>query len=75
MSHALFKLLDRLDLEKVHYTLSRHRPDTVLVTVTLVGERVEVEVFVDGHMELSRFTGDESVAGGAELLDEILSNK
>ena len=72
MSHALFDLLARLDAAKIHYHLARHQADTVLVTLTLVGERVEVAVFSDGHMEVSRFVGDEAVIGGAEVLFELI---
>ena len=72
MSHPLFPLLWRLEAAGIHFSLGRHREDTVLVTLTLVGERVEVEVFEDGHMEISRFTGDEAVVGGAELLDKLI---
>jgi hypothetical protein len=31
----------------------RARPDTVLVSLTMVGPRVEIDVFEDGHMEVS----------------------
>jgi hypothetical protein len=72
MSHSLFSLLSELDAAKIHFTLSRHRTDTVLVAMTLVGERVEVDVFDDGHMEVSRFKGGEDVVGGSELVAELL---
>jgi len=44
----------------------------VLVTMTLVGERVEVDVFADGHMEVSRFPGNEDVVGDAELVQRLI---
>ena len=75
MSHSLFTLLSDLEAAKIHFTLGRHRPDTVLVTITLVGERVEVDVFDDGHMEVSRFIGNESVVGGAELVAALIKEK
>ncbi len=73
-SHPLFELLQRLDAGGHHYTLSRHRPDSILVTVTFVGERTEIDVFDDGHMEVSRFPGSEDVLGGAELIWQLLRN-
>jgi hypothetical protein len=73
MSHPLFKLLDELDAEHIHYALTRHQPDTVMVTVTLVGERVEAAVFSDGHMEVARFPGTEAIEGGAELLHQLIA--
>ena len=73
--HSLFELLRRLDAENHYYTLSRHRPDSILVTVTFVGERAEIDVFDDGHMEVSRFLGTEDIPGGAELVWQLLSHQ
>jgi hypothetical protein len=75
MSHSLFDLLNRLDKAGYHYTLSRDRPDAVEVTITFVGERVEVDVFEDGHMEVSRFLGTEDVLGGQELVYDIIEKR
>lgn len=73
MRHPLFKLLHRLDLAGYSYTLSRHRDETVLVSVTFVAERVEIDVFEDGHMEVSRFPGSEDIVGGEELILQIIN--
>jgi hypothetical protein len=72
-SHPLFTLLRRLDAGAHHYTLSRTVLDAVLVTVTFVGERTEISIFEDGHMEVSRFTGTEDVLGGSELVEQLLT--
>jgi hypothetical protein len=72
MSSALFNTLRTLEKARLHFYLERTRPDTVRVNVTLVGERIEIDVFEDGHLEISRFRGDESVEGGEELLMQIL---
>ena len=69
----LHELLSKLEAAKIHFALARHRPDTVLVTLTLVGERGEVDVFDDGHMEVSRFQGSENVVGGAELVERLIN--
>lgn len=71
-AHPLYGLLRRLEDAKIHFTLARHREDTVLVTLTLVGERVEVDVFEDGHMEVSRFPGNEDVVGDADLVLRLI---
>jgi hypothetical protein len=73
MDHTLFTLLDRLDAAHIHYTFGRHRADSVLVAVTVVGQRIEIDVFRDGHMEISRFIGHEDIEGGAELIDSIVA--
>ena len=75
MSHSLYELLKRLDETKIHYSLSRDRSDTVMVTVTLVGERIEVEVFDDGHMEVDRFLGTEDILGGKEVIYDLIEEE
>ncbi len=72
MSHPLYTLLSQLEEARIHFTLSRYRYDTVLVSLTLVGERVEVDVFEDGHMEVSRFLGNENIVGGEQLVRELI---
>jgi len=72
MSHPLFDLLQQLESAKISFALGRHRPDSVLVTITLVGERVEADVFEDGHMEVSRFLGNEEIAGDQALIIELI---
>jgi hypothetical protein len=74
MSHPLYSLLQQLETARIPFTLGRCRHDTVLVTLTVVGERIEIDVFEDGHMEVSRFRGNEDVVGGADLVSEIISN-
>ncbi|MDW9245571.1 hypothetical protein C7S13_7925 [Burkholderia cepacia] len=32
------------------------------------GERIEIDVFDDGHMEMSRFSGDESVIDDQQMI-------
>lgn len=73
MSHPLFDLLSKLDNAKIAYALSRQRLESVLVSITVVGQRIEIDVFEDGHMEISRFLGNEDVEGGGELVESILA--
>ncbi len=75
MNHTLYDLLKKLDQSKFYYTISRHRKDTVMVTISFVGERTEVEVFNDGHMEVSRFLGTEEVSGGQEFIYDLIEKK
>jgi hypothetical protein len=71
MHHELYRLLTFLDKERLFYRLDRYQPDAVTATVTLVGERVEISVFDDGHIEYSRFLGDESVESGSEAIARL----
>ena len=72
MTHTLFRLLNLLDRHRLHYRIDRDRPDAVRLTVTVAGERLEVDVFEDGHTEYSRFTGYENVEEDSDLIEEIL---
>jgi hypothetical protein len=72
MTHPLYSLLSTLEAAHIHFTVGRYRPDTILVALTLVGERVEVDVFEDGHMEVSRFIGDENIIGDADLIAALI---
>ena len=55
------------DLEKSNssYTMSVARADAVLVTVVIPGERVEVEFFAGGRVEIERFVSDRTVSDAA----------
>ena len=53
MASAIFEVCRMLDAARLHYFLERDRPDSITITVTFVGERVEVDVFEDDHVEVS----------------------
>jgi hypothetical protein len=73
MTHPFFKLLRDLDDASIPFTIARDREDTVRLNVTLVGERLEIDVFEDGHMEVSRFRGSEDIVGDAALVEELIA--
>lgn len=76
MSSAIFAVCRLLDAAHLHYFLERERgTDCIRLTVTFVGERVEVEIFDDNHIEISRFRGDEGIEGGIELLRELVKRE
>jgi hypothetical protein len=75
MAHPLYDLLQKLDEAHIHYTLGRNRDETVMVTVSFVGERAEIEVFDDGHMEVARFLGTEDILGGKELAYDLIAKE
>ena len=43
-----------------------------MITVTVVGERLEIDVFEDGHVEFSRFKGDEGAESDPDQLDRTI---
>jgi hypothetical protein len=72
MASAMFRILRELERHKIHYFIEKTRPDSIRITATLAGERIEIEVFEDDHVEISRFFGDESIEGEEETLFTIL---
>lgn len=70
--NLLFVVIRELDKRSLYFSLSRHRPDSVMLTVTLVGKRIEIDVFDDEHVEYSVFTGSEDVSSNLENLFALL---
>lgn len=74
MSSAIFNTLRLLEQARLHYFIERTRPDSIRLTVTMVGQRIEIDIFEDDHIEVSRFLGDESVEGGFDLLKRLVES-
>jgi hypothetical protein len=74
MSSAVFETIRLLESSGLHFFIERSPPDSIRLTVTTVGERIEISVFEDDHLEISRFHGDETVEGGKELLLRLLGS-
>jgi hypothetical protein len=75
VSSAIFNTIKAIEEANLHFFIERTRPDTVRLSVSLVGERIEIDIFEDDHLEISRFRGDESIEGGKELLAQILKTQ
>jgi hypothetical protein len=73
LAHELYRLLRDLEKNHLWFQLHRDRADSVTIAVTAVGERLEIDVFEDGHVEYSRFKGDESVESDLGRLDSLLT--
>jgi hypothetical protein len=71
--NAVFDTIRLLEKAHIHFYVMRTRPDALTFMVTIVGERIEIDVFEDDHIEISRFRGDENIEGGRELLIEIVT--
>ena len=76
MSQAPFDklttFLKHLETAHLHYTLASHREDTIMVLVSVPGERWEIEFFGDGSVEVERFRSNGEI-GGEESLQELLT--
>ena len=74
MTSAVFKTIRMLEEARLHFFIERTRPDSIRLSVTMVGERVEIDIFEDDHLEISRFFGDEKVEGGIEIHVNVLKS-
>jgi hypothetical protein len=73
-NHPLYEILEELDKTKIYYKLERTRENSVMVCATIVGARIEIEIFNDGKFESSIFKGDESVISGQEFVKKIIND-
>jgi hypothetical protein len=64
---GLLQFLKHLNDNKIMFDLDHQRDDSIMVTLALVGKRIEVDFFED-HVEYSIFTGDESVEDDVDKL-------
>jgi hypothetical protein len=71
--NAVFDTIRLLEKAHIHFNVVRLRSDALTIRASIVGERIEIDVFEDNHIEISRFRGDESIEGGGELLVEIVT--
>ena len=69
----ILPFLDFLTQKKVWFRLDQVSHDAIMVTLTLFGERIEVQFF-DDHIEYSRFKGDESVERDVGLLFRLIAD-
>ena len=66
---TLIEFLDELEEKKIYYRLNKVR-DSIMVEVSVPGERWEVEFFSDGDIQIEKFLSNGIIADKAEL--EIL---
>ena len=64
--------LEKLDHQRVSYTVAHNREDTVTVFVALPGERWEIEFLSDGSIEIEKFLSSGEIHG-AESLGELFA--
>ncbi|MHC5615486.1 MAG: hypothetical protein ACYTXA_32090 [Nostoc sp.] len=74
-NHGFGKLvtfLNQLEQERISYTLSHHRDQTIMVNVAVAGEQWEVEFFEDGSVEVERFVSNAKI-NGEEVFSELFA--
>jgi hypothetical protein len=68
----MLKFLTFLRSKKITFRIEQDREDSIMVTFTLVGVRVEVDFFTD-HLEYSYFKGSEAVHSDGESLMRLIA--
>ena len=74
MKWTLYSFLEALDKRKIFYRLGRVREDTVMVEVTVPGERWEVEFFGDGEVEIEVYRSEGKILDESAITDMLQRN-
>jgi hypothetical protein len=54
----LLDFLKRLNQSKIYHELSQHRDDALMITISVPGERWEIEFLRNGEIEVEIFKSD-----------------
>ena len=63
---SLVDFLDKLEERKIYYKLNKIR-DSILVEITVPGQRWEVEFIYDGTVEIEKFISDGTIFNQSEI--------
>jgi hypothetical protein len=78
MKTALFNkfltFLNQLEQKKINYQISHHRDEAVMITVSIVGERWEIEFLENGDIEVEKFISNGEIKG-EEVLKELFEKE
>jgi len=69
----ILAFLNLLDQRHILYRIDHRRPDSIMVSYTHVGVRVELDFFSD-HIEYSLFEGDESVLDDQDVIFKLIED-
>jgi hypothetical protein len=64
---ALLNFISRLEESNIYYTLEHNRDETIVVVVTVPGERWEVEFYSDGNVEIEIFKSQGEIKDKKEI--------
>ncbi|MGK7941226.1 MAG: hypothetical protein AB4062_13980 [Crocosphaera sp.] len=66
--------LNKLEQQKINYQIHHHRDEAVMITVSIVGERWEIEFLENGDIEVEKFISNGEIEG-EEALKEIFERE
>ena len=61
--------LKHLDQANIHYTLTSHREDAIMVLLTVPGQRWEIEFLGNRFVEVERFISNGEICGEEALYE------
>jgi hypothetical protein len=64
-----FEIIARLRAARIFHSITSIRDGAILIDAAVPGERWEIEVFEDGHVEIERYRSDGEIADAAALAD------
>ncbi|WP_017295123.1 hypothetical protein [Geminocystis herdmanii] len=66
--------LNELEQNKINYQIAHHRDEAVMITVSIVGERWEIEFLDNGDIEVEKFISNGEIQG-EESLKELFERE
>jgi hypothetical protein len=70
--NSLVAFLDKLEHQKISYTLAHNREEAMMVLVAIPGERWEIEFMSDGSVEIEKFISTGEISD-AKSFDELFA--
>jgi hypothetical protein len=64
-----FEVIAALNRAKIFHTMTSIRDGAILIDAAVPGERWEIEVFEDGHVETERYVSDGDIVDETALRD------
>lgn len=65
--NKLLTFLNQLERKKINYQIAHHREEAVMITVSIVGERWEIEFLDNGDIEVEKFISNGEIEGEESL--------
>ena len=67
LTTSLLEFLARLEQQKIHFNLKHIRPESIMVSIDVPGEKWDVEFMEDGQIEVERFISNGQITGEGSL--------
>ena len=72
--NKFLNFLNQLEQRKINYQIFHHRDEAVMITVSLAGERWEIEFLDNGDIEVEKFISHGEIQG-EEALNKLFERE